>query len=239
LTDLRGYGESSKPKGDPNHLNYSKMEMGKDQFEVMKQLGYDEFIIVAHDRGARVAHRMALDYPKHIKKIVLIDMLPTLEVFENINSDIAMTYYHWFFMAQPDMLPEKILTENAEYLIKEKLKRWSSIGLNAFPKEVLSTYLDLACTPEAIHASCEDYRAAATIDLEHDRQSRDQKISCPLLALWAKNGLMDREFNVLKTWEKYASNVTGTPIESGHFIPEEATDKVNPLLLKWLKRELA
>lgn len=220
MPDLRGYGDSSKPISDAQHTPYSKREMAKDQIEVMKQLGYDSFKIIAHDRGARVAHRLARDFPEKVEKMILFDMLPTLHVLENIDQAVATAYYHWFFLIQPDGLSEKLIGENPRYYIREKLKRWSKMGLTAFPEEILEEYLRCSCTPAAIHAACEDYRAAASIDLEQDKADAAIKIKCPLLVLWAKGGFIGKHYDVLTVWKKYANSVEGKPIDCGHFIPE-------------------
>lgn len=236
IPDLRGYGNSSKPIGTPNHSTYSKREMAKDQIELMEHLHYDQFFVVGHDRGARVAFRMAQDYPQKVTKLVLIDMLPTLFIFNHINRAVAEGYYHWFFFIQPNNFPEKMIGANCHYFIREELKRWSASGLTPFSPTVLNAYLKASCTPDAIHAAMEDYRAAASIDLVNDKVDMNKKIAMPLLVLWAKNGLMGKTFDVLKIWQNYATNVQGKAINSGHFIPEEAPKETYQILSNWLMR---
>lgn len=236
LPDLRGYGDSSKPHGKIDHSTYSKKEMAKDLFELMEFLEYRQYSILAHDRGARVAHRMALDQPEQIKKLVLMDMLPTLLLFRHVNRAIAEGYYHWFFLIQPDNLPENMIGANPSYFIQEKLKRWSGKGLASYDPAALKEYLRCSCKPEAIHAACEDYRAAATIDLVHDQADIHKKITSPLLVLWSKTGLMETEFDVIKEWKEWALNVSGKAVENGkHFIPEEATQEILPIIIPWLQ----
>lgn len=234
MPDLRGYGDSSKPASDETHQTYSKRAMAEDIVKLMEKLGHKEFFVVGHDRGARVAYRLAKDYPNKVKKLVLLDMLPTLHVFENVNMDVANAYYHWFFLIQPDGLPEKMIEPNAKYYITEKLRRWSKIGLSAFPQTILDEYLRCSTSYDAIHAACEDYRAAATIDLEHDRADKEIKINCPLYLIWAKNGFIGKHYDVLKVWQEFASSVEGKAIDCGHFIPEEAPDEVYKVLKEWL-----
>lgn len=228
------YGDSSKPESNIQHAPYSKRVMAIDQANVMKKLGYDSFKEIAHDRGARVAHRMSRDFPEKIEKLILFDMLPTLHVFENIDMAVATAYYRWFFLIQPGGLPEKLIGENARYYIQEKLKRWSKSGLSIFPDTILEEYLRCSCTPEAIHTACEDYRAAASIDLVHDKADQDIKIKCPLLVLWAKEGFIGKHYDVLSIWKKWANSVEGRPIDCGHFIPEEAPQETYQIISEWL-----
>lgn len=236
MPDLRGYGDSSKPNSDPAHLTYSKRAMARDQIEVMTKLGYEEFIVIAHDRGARVAHRLARDFPNKVKKLILFDMLPTLHVFENVDQEVAKAYYHWFFLIQPDNLPETLIGNNAHYYIQEKLKRWSKSGLAAFPTEILNEYIRCSSTPAAVHASCEDYRAAASVDLVHDEIDKENKIKCPVLLIWAKNGFIGKYYDVLNVWQEWADSVEGKSIDCGHFIPEEAPQDTYQIIYEWLMR---
>jgi haloacetate dehalogenase len=176
--DLRGYGDSSKPKSKPDHSTYSKRAMADDLSQVMEQLGFTSFYVAGHDRGARVAHRMALDYPARIRKLALLDIIPTHSVFQAVNKEIAMGYYHWFFLCQEDGLPEHMIGLDSAYYLREKLKRWSRRP-NSFPEQIIDEYIRCFSSPETIHATCEDYRAAASIDLKHDEANLGQKNKLP------------------------------------------------------------
>src|SRR5215217_5222579 len=182
-TDLRGYGDSSKPEGGPNHAAYSKRAMAADQVEVMEALGFGSFAAVGHDRGGRVAHRMALDYPDRVTKLAVLDIVPTRHVFETVGKDLATAYYHWFFFVQPYDLPETLIGGNPSYYLHKKLGGWGT-SLDTFAQEALAEY-ERCFDAATIHASCEDYRAAASIDLVHDEEDRCEvrKVECPLLTL--------------------------------------------------------
>ncbi len=219
--DLRGYGDSSKPPSDPDHLPYSKRAMAWDMVEVMTALGYREFAVTGHDRGARVAHRMVLDHPLRVTRVCVMDIVPTYHMFKNTDKNFATGYYHWFFLIQPNGLPERMIGADPAYYLNEKLRRWS--GPEAiFDKEAVEEYLRCFSIPETIHASCEDYRAAASIDLLHDEEELHRQIGCPLLALWGKQGFVDRTYDVLKVWAEWAERVEGKSLDCGHFLPEEA-----------------
>lgn len=230
--DLRGYGDSSKPKSKPDHSTYSKRAMAADLSPVMEQLG---FYVAGHDRGAHVAHRMALDYPARIRKLALLDIMPTYSVFQAVNREIAMGYYHWFFLCQEDGLPEHMIGLDPAYYLKEKLKRWSRKE-NAFPEQIVEEYLRCFKSPETIHATGEDYRAAASIDLKHDEANLGQKIHCPLLVLWSKDGLMSKQVDILACWKEHAINVRGNSIDCGHCLPEEAPNETYEYLHKFFSQ---
>ena len=232
--DLRGYGDSSKPKGLPDHSNYSKRTMAKDIIEVMEYLGFDSFYSAGHDRGGRVLHRMCLDYPTKVNKACMMDIAPTHHMFTTADKEFATGYYHWFFLIQPGGLPEKLIGDDPEYYLAEILKRWSGKNKEFHP-EAVKNYLRCFSDPDCIHGSCEDYRAASTIDLEHDEEDMNNKISCPLLVLWGNEGFVHRKYDVLDTWEKRAANVTGKALDSGHFLPEENPDQVLAELMGFLK----
>jgi haloacetate dehalogenase len=219
-TDLRGYGDSSKPQGDADHHNYSKRVMAQDQAEAMSQLGYSEFYLIGHDRGARVAHRLTLDYPEKVKKLALLDILPTYELYKTADKEFATAYYHWFFLIQPNPFPETLIGANPEYFLRTCLQSWSR-DFTAFTPEVLAEYIRCFSNPATIHATCEDYRAAAGIDLIHDELDSDRQIECPLLVLWGNQGIIGRKYDVLATWKQRGVNVTGKAIECGHFLVEE------------------
>ncbi len=234
--DLRGYGDSSKPPGKSDHSNYSKRAMAKDQVQLMAKLGYTQFSVIGHDRGGRVAHRIALDYPGQIDKIAVLDIAPTLTMFEATNQPFATGYYHWFFLIQPDGLPEHMIGLDPDYYLNEKLKRWGGDNFT-FKPEAIAEYSRSFRDPKTIHASCEDYRAAATIDLEHDRSNATQMITQPLLALWGKQGFIERNFDVLACWRKKATNVEGYALDCGHFLAEEKPKELCEVFLKFFKEE--
>ena len=222
VADLRGYGDSGKPPGGANHEGYSKRAMAQDQVEIMRQLGFDTFAVVGHDRGGRVGHRMALDHPARVTKLAVLDIVPTHKLYNTVTRDFATAYWHWFFLIQPAPLPETFLSTNADFFINRVFGRAAP---GVFSKEAVDAYLRAFSDPPTIHAGCEDYRAAATIDLSHDDADLGRKISCPVLALWAAKGPMHRLYNVLETWRERAANVSGKALPSGHFLPEEVPDE--------------
>ena len=233
--DLRGYGDSSKPKSTPDHRFYSKRAMAQDMVELMEYFGYREFSVVGHDRGARVAHRLALDYPERVKQVCIMDIAPTYHMFKHTDQAFATGYYHWFFLIQPNGLPEKLISSNPGYYLIEKLKRWSAPDAQFAPQAV-SEYIRCFSNPETIRASCDDYRAAASIDLEHDAASLGQKIRCPLLVLWGAKGFVQRTYDVLDVWRHYAEQVEGKALDCGHFLPEEQPDEVVAALREFLAK---
>jgi haloacetate dehalogenase len=221
VADLRGYGDSSKPAGGGDHAAYSKRAMAQDQLEVMNGLGFQKFLVVGHDRGGRVAHRMALDHADSVQKLVVLDIVPTYKVFHTVTKELATSNFHWFFLIQPEPLPETMIGNSAEVWLKS---RFSAVPADAISKEAFAEYLRAFRTPEMIHATCEDYRASASIDMAHDEADLQRKISCPVLALWAEKGAMDRQYKVLETWKERASNVSGKPLPSSHFIAEQVPE---------------
>lgn len=223
-TDLRGYGDSLKPPSDPDHLVYSKRSTALDQVRVMEKLGFRRFFVAGHDRGGRVAHRMALDHPDRLEKLALLDIVPTHKVFKTINQQTAYGYYHWFFLSQPYDLPERLIGADPEYFLKRKMGHWSA-GMGGFTDAAMAEYIRCFKDPAAIHGSCEDYRAGASIDLVHDEADMDRKIECPLLAIWGTKGLVDRAYDVLAAWRERASDVRGRALPCGHFLPEEAPEE--------------
>jgi haloacetate dehalogenase len=219
--DLRGYGDSSKPEGLPDHSNYSKRAMGLDMVEMMRTLGHPTFHLVGHDRGARVAHRLTRDHEASVRTLTLLDVSPTLKMFESTDLAFATAYYHWFMMLQPPPLPEKMLAGQVPFNILGRVGR-AEPDLSSFDPEAIDAYVRAFADPRAIHASCEDYRAAGTIDLEHDRVDRGRKIDTPVLALWGAQAVVGKMFNCLADWREVANKVTGRAIDCGHFLPEEA-----------------
>ena len=233
--DLRGYGGSSKPKGLPDHSNYSKRAMAQDMVEVMQKLGYEKFHLVGHDRGGRVAHRLARDHGKRVQTLTVLDISPTLKMFESTNLAFATAYYHWFQMLQPAPLPEKMLQGIVPFNILGRVGR-AEPDLSAFAPAAVREYVKAFKDPKAVHASCEDYRAAGTIDLVHDRRDLHKKLKMPVHALWGKKGVIHKMFNCLDDWREVAENVSGGPVNCGHFIPEEAPAKTLSEIRRFLRQ---
>jgi haloacetate dehalogenase len=225
--DLRGYGDSAKPVSDPAHAAYSKRAMAQDMVDAMAALGHGRFAVAGHDRGGRVTHRMCLDHPDRISRAAVLDIVPTLTVFRATNQALATGYYHWFFLIQPEPLPERMIGADPIFYLRKKLGHWSAGKDTGWAApEALAGYERCFSDPAVIHASCEDYRAAATIDLEHDEADSTSKIRCPLLVLWGEKGLMHRHFDVLATWrEKADGPVEGRALPCGHFLPEEQPER--------------
>ena len=218
--DLRGYGRSDKPISNSLHTPYSKRAMAKDIITIMQNLGHEKFLVGAHDRGARVAHRLALDHPNCVKAMVLLDIAPTREMYAGINNEFARAYWHWFFLIQPQPIPEQIISADPEGFWKLKCFNQTNGG-NPFSKEALEEYLFYFKQRDVIHSSCEDYRAAASIDIEHDNADQGKKITMPLLALWAKFGVIESCFNALDLWRLRAENVEGKALNATHYMAEE------------------
>jgi haloacetate dehalogenase len=224
MPDLRGYGDSSKPPGLPDHFNYSKRAMAADMAELMRALGHERFGLVGHDRGGRVAHRLALDHPKAVDRLMVIDIAPTLDMYDATDMRFARYYYHWFHLIQPAPLPEKMIGGDPAFYLNWKLGAWGAAGTACIEPEAMAQYHRCFCQADAIHAACEDYRASAGIDLDHDRASRErgQKIACNLRVLWGTRGIVELLFDPLELWQaQCAGHVTGRSVEAGHFIPEE------------------
>lgn len=232
--NLRGYGDSSKPEGGKNHENYSKRAMAADQVEVMQALGFARFRLAGHDRGGRVAHRLTLDHPHAVEKLAVLDISPTRIMYARTDKAFATAYYHWFFLIQPFDLPERLIGADPVYYLRKKLGALSG-GLSSFDPRALREYERCFSNPETIHASCEDYRAAATIDLEHDAADAHQHIACPVLALWGDQGVVNRLFKPLDDWGTRANDVRGEALRSGHFLPEEAPEETQAQLLAFFQ----
>ena len=228
--DLRGYGDSSKPKGLPDHSNYSKRAMAKDMVEAMAALGHESFHLVGHDRGGRVAHRLARDHGKRVKSLTVLDISPTLKMYESTTMQFAKAYYHWFFLIQEAPLPEKMLKAVGPAYIFKRLGRGKA-GLKFFSKKAMAEYV--RCFDP--HSTCEDYRAAATIDLMHDKQDAGRKINMPLLAIWGKQGVIEALFDPIRDWREVASNVHGRHLPCGHFIAEEKPGELLAELRRFLR----
>jgi len=221
VSDLRGYGESSKPHGKADHSSYSKRAMAADQYALMKSLGYEQFFLLGHDRGGRVSHRLAMDFPESILRLMVLDISPTLTMYDNTSMEFAQGYWHWFFLIQNEPIPETMIAANPEFWLKNHMGRHAGTGI--FTPERWTEYLAGASDPQSMHAMCEDYRAAATIDLVHDRADRaaGKKLTMPLRVLWGEHGLVNKCFKPIAEWQEVAKDVTGRSLASGHYIPEE------------------
>jgi haloacetate dehalogenase len=218
--DLRGYGDSSKPAGGDNHIAYSKREMAKDQVLLMRKLGHTRFAVAGHDRGGRVAHRMALDHPDAISRIAVIDIAPTATMYALTNKEFATRYFWWFFLIQPAPLPERLIAADPEFFLRKHIEGQNKIA-GATEPDVFAEYLRCYSDPATRHAICEDYRAAASIDLQHDAADADMRITAPLLALWGARGTVGALYDVLKTWRDKATSVSGRALDCGHTLQEE------------------
>ena len=233
-SDLRGYGDSDKPDGGPNHVNYSKRVMAADQISVMTALGFEHFAVVGHDRGGRVAHRMALDHPAAVERLAVLDIAPTATMYERTDKEFATRYFWWFFLIQPYDLPEKMIGADPAFFLAKHLDGQSKtpgVPNDKLRREYLRCYAD----PAAIHAICEDYRAAATIDLDHDRADAENRIAAPLLALWGAKGTVGALYDVRATWrEKAGGPVEGKALDCGHLLQEEKPEALLAELLPFL-----
>jgi len=226
--DLRGYGGSFKPPVSADHAPYAKREMAQDMAALMSHFGHETFLVAAHDRGARLAHRLALDHPARVRRLALMDIIPTLEHFERADMAFGLGYYHWFWFAQPHPFPENVISAAPEAWWRAHTSREPKPP-DFFDRDALADYMAAIHDPEMIRGMCEDYRAAATIDLDHDRASRAQgtKIRCPLLVLWGKKGRIEAWYDALSIWKGYcAADVTGGSVDSGHYLAEEAPGEV-------------
>ena len=231
-TDLRGYGDSSKPQMTPDHAPYSKRAMAEDQVAVMRHFGFERFCVCGHDRGGRVGYRMALDHFDVVTRLAVLDIVPTWEAFSRADMAFGLSYWHWFFLAQPHDLPERLLAADPENALFRG-------GSEIFHPEAVEEYARSLRDPETIHATCEDYRAAATLDYEHDAEDREagRRIACPLLALWGRRGFLEEHYDVLEVWGGWAEEVRGRTLDCGHYIPEEAPEETHAELRAFLGGE--
>jgi len=232
MPDLRGYGDSSKPAGGDKHVNYSKRALALDQVELMEKLGFRQFAMVSHDRGSRVGHRLALDHPDRVTKLVTMDICPTHYMYKTADRQFATAYFHWFYLILPTPIPETMIGNNVDTFLKVFM---GPVMPKAIEPEAYAEYRRCFSDPATIHASCEDYRAAATIDLVHDEADMEKKIACPVLALWGANGIVGRKYDVLAVWRERATQVTGKALPSGHWLTEEVPEET----LAEVKRFLA
>jgi haloacetate dehalogenase len=229
--DLRGCGDSGKPPGDPEHLNYSKRVMAQDQVDMMHRLGFDKFAVVGHDRGARIAHRMALDHEEKITKLALLDIIPTSTAFANVNKEMATAAFNWFFSIQPDGLPERLIGAEPVFYLNYCLDHWAGTKARLAP-EAVAEY-QRCFDKETIRATCEEFRAAATVDLVHDEADKEHKISCPTLLLWSTESMW-ADYDMIAIWKQRADMVQGFSMDCGHFLPEENPEKTAVALIRFL-----
>ena len=235
--DLRGYGDSDKPALSVDSVAYSKRVMAQDQLELMNLLGFQSFCVLAHDRGARVAHRLALDHPEAVKSMTLLDIAPTLTMYEQTNQEFARAYWHWFFLIQPPPLPESLIEADPENYLRSVMGARSA-GMGPFTEEAFNEYLRCLKLPGAAVGMCEDYLAAAGIDLQHDAEDIESgnMIACPLQVLWGSEGIINQCFDPLEEWQKVTGDVTGEELPSGHYIPEEIPQLLLEATLPFLNK---
>lgn len=233
--DLRGYGDSGKPAPDADGLVYAKRSMAADQVGLMRQLGFGTFQLVGHDRGARVAHRLTLDHPRAVNGLAVLDIVPTRHVLGNVTREMAMAYYHWFFLANRNGIPEHMIGADPGYWVRSLIGPLLGEGASIEPG-VMADYIRCFRDPRTVAGSCADYRAAAGIDLAHDEETftAGQRIECPVLAMWGAQGFVGRGYQPLRVWQEYAADVRGLELPTGHFLPEEAPDLVAAALRDFL-----
>lgn len=233
--DLRGYGASSKPVNAPDDSTYSFRAMANDQVSLMRSLGFDRFHAVGHDRGGRTVHRMALDHPEKIQSLTVMDIIPTSDVFARTDKRLAMTYWHWFFLAQPSPFPETMIGHDPDRFFETCLLGWGKSQLSDFDAAQLADYRAAWHDPRMIHGSCSDYRAAATIDSEHDAADSDRKVTCPTLVAYGADGVMADLFDIPALWRRKCETVEDGPIPGGHFFIDQHPDETTDLLLPFLR----
>lgn len=233
-TDLRGFGDSSTPPSTPDHAPYSMREIARDQVEAMRELGFDRFSVVGHDRGARCAYRMALDHPQAVTKLAVLDVVPTGDAFRLADKDFSLGYWVWSFLAAPAPVPERLIAGAPDVVVDHMLDAWSDVP-DTFPADVRAEYVAKFRDPATVHAICEEYRAAATLDVQHDENDRGKRrIRCPVLVLWSHSGAVASWYEPLDLWREWADDVRGSPVAAGHFMAEEAPDETARLLVGFL-----
>ena len=233
IPDLRGYGDSGAPEPDPEHRAYSKRVMAQDMAEVMSELGFKSFGVAGHDRGGRVAYRMALDYPAQVERLAVLDMVPTLDTFEMTNKEMALGQYHWFFLSQPSPFPETLIGHDPDYYLEHTIRSWLG-RQDGISEEAMEEYRRCFRKNTVIRACCEDYRAGATVDTVDDQSDRDggRRIKCPVLNLWGQQSV-GATFSPIEVWRRWADDVTGFSITSGHFLMEEEPDETAKALARF------
>jgi haloacetate dehalogenase len=238
LADLRGYGDSGKPEPDAGNETYAKRAMAHDQVALMAHLGFDRFALIGHDRGARVAHRLALDSPDAVERLAVLDIVPTRHVYGTVDRAMATAYFHWFFLPLPGGIPERLIGNDPEFWLRSATTGLLRTG-NVLDPAAVSEYVRCFSDPRAVAATCADYRAAATTDLTHDEASfaAGDRIECPTLALWGDEGFVGRHYDVLDVWRRYTTDVRGVAVPSGHFVAEEAPDETLSALRAFLRQK--
>jgi haloacetate dehalogenase len=231
-SDLRGYGDSSKPRGATDHSNYSFRAMAADQLEVMAALGFGRFLAAGHDRGARVIHRMALDHPGALEKVVMLDILPTTVLYAEADAQFATAYWEWFFFIQAADFPERLLSANPEAFLRHEIGGLLDNG--TIPPTVWQEYRRVLSSENAMHAMCEDYRAGASIDLEHDKADAGRLVNCPMQVLWGARNSVWARFDMIRVWRGFARHVEGRAIDAGHYLVEEAPRETLEAMLPFL-----
>jgi haloacetate dehalogenase len=235
VTDLRGHGDSGRPPSAPDHAPYAMRTLAKDQIEVMRALGHQRFAVAGHDRGARCAYRMTLDHPQAIDRLAVLDIVPTGAAFASADMRFSLGYWVWSFLAAPDPVPETLIGADPATLVNHMLDTWAD-DPSVFPPELRATYIEKFSSPHTVHAICEQYRAAATLDYAHDQIDRGRgAITCPVLALWSLTGAVNSWYQPLHVWQQWAADVRGHPIDAGHFLPEEAPHETTNELLAFLE----
>lgn len=234
--DLRGYGDSDAPAGGKDHAAYAKRAMAADMVGLMRHLGHERFACVGHDRGARVGHRLTLDHADRVTRFAAIDIVPTHAVFARTDTALATAYYHWFFLVQGGGLPERLIGSDPEFWVRHHLTAWSRVP-DAFDERAVAAYVKAFRRADVIHGTCEDYRAAAGIDLEHDAADFGTRaIGCPTLLLWGAQGFVGSHYDVSAIWADYATDIEGAALPCGHFVPEECPNETADRLLAFLSR---
>ncbi len=238
MADLRGYGRSKGPKPAPGHLAYSKRAMAEDMVKVMAALGYDRFALAGHDRGARVGYRLCLDHPGRVERFAALDIIPTIEVWEQMDADAALGTYHWQFLAVPPPVPERLIGGAPEFYVEHLLERWAG-DRSALSAQAVNAYVTQFRRPEVIAATCEDYRAGATIDRALDRADRElgRKIQCPMLLVWGRKYHASASGSPAEIWRRWADDVTEVALDCGHFVAEEAPDACADALWGFFRRD--
>jgi haloacetate dehalogenase len=233
--DLRGYGDSSKPKCAPDNANYSFRAMANDQVALMRALGFERFHVIGHDRGGRTAHRMALDHPDRVLSLTVLDIVPTYAMFMETNRHVAGAYWHWYFLSQPEPLPERLIGTDPNFFYETCLTGWGATKLADFDSEMLADYRRCWRDAGMIHGSCSDYRAGATVDLELDGADLDKKVRCPTLVVWGGNGVIQKYFDVAAAWRSRCTMVSTETLPGGHFFVDQFPDDIARILGQFLR----